>query len=184
MIEDKTKQGPLVLPRIEGVEYDDEREELLRRTVVEFHDFELVLDRRNQARKARGESTLRFDPFTGQGKILRVLAEGGDVTQTALAETLGVRPQTLSRSLSKLEASGLVKRTADPNDKRALRVSLTMMGEYAKERLEERSRYADSMFVALSNEEMLEFLRLQAKLVANLNAELQSIENAGPYLFG
>jgi len=52
-------------------------------------------------------------------------ARAGRVRQQALAEHIGVEPMTLSTHLDQLEAKGLVRREADPADRRAKLVTLT-----------------------------------------------------------
>ena len=49
--------------------------------------------------------------------------------QAALAERMGVEPMTLSAYLDRLEARGLIRRSADPTDRRAKLIEPTEAGE-------------------------------------------------------
>jgi MarR family transcriptional regulator for hemolysin len=53
---------------------------------------------------------------------------GGNVRQTALADAIGIEGASLVRLLDELQASGLIAREPDPNDRRANAVNLTERG--------------------------------------------------------
>ena len=59
-----------------------------------------------------------------QAVIIR-LEKGGPATLTTLAETEGVRSQSMGATVATLKASGLVSGTPDPNDGRQTLLSLT-----------------------------------------------------------
>ena len=61
-------------------------------------------------------------------RILQALREGGEASQKDLALTLSMDPAALTRQMKALEAEGLVKRRADPDDNRLTRVALTPHG--------------------------------------------------------
>jgi DNA-binding MarR family transcriptional regulator len=61
----------------------------------------------------------------GEGRALAHAARAGTVRQNVLAERMGIEAMTLSGQLERLEARGLVTRSADPLDRRAKLVSLT-----------------------------------------------------------
>lgn len=65
----------------------------------------------------------------GDGRTLAYAARSGAVRQNVLAERIGVEAMTLSTSLDRLEARGLVLRQPDPVDRRAKLVHLTAAGE-------------------------------------------------------
>jgi len=62
----------------------------------------------------------------------------GPLRLTALAQSLGITPSTLTRNLVRLEEDRLIAREADPDDARAARVRLTAAGERAARRVEEQ----------------------------------------------
>ena len=72
----------------------------------------------------------------GQEMVLCALWEREGVTQTELAEHLGVRPATVTNALRRLERKGLVERTPDADDQRISRVFLTTEGRHRKAKVE------------------------------------------------
>ncbi len=63
-----------------------------------------------------------------QWSILVTVAKRGPVGASELAEREGVNPTMLSRTLTKLEEAGLLRRTSDPDDRRVIRVEATPAG--------------------------------------------------------
>ncbi|MEO3387269.1 MarR family transcriptional regulator [Mesorhizobium sp. CAU 1741] len=61
----------------------------------------------------------------GEARALVSAARAGAIRQGALADRMGVEPMTLSTYLDRLEARGLVRREADPTDRRAKLVQVT-----------------------------------------------------------
>ena len=58
----------------------------------------------------------------GQEMLLNVLWTEGEMTQTELANRLEIQPSTLTVALRRLEKTGMVVRSRDPNDQRVSRV--------------------------------------------------------------
>lgn len=76
-----------------------------------------------------------------QLSVLGTVARLGPLGLGALAESEGLNPTMLSRVVGKLEADGLLRRTADPEDRRAARVQSTESGDALHRRLRgERTR--------------------------------------------
>lgn len=72
----------------------------------------------------------------GDGRTLVHVERAGDVRQSVLAERMGVEAMTLSGSLDRLEARGLVVRRPDPDDRRAKIVELTSEGVSVLKRID------------------------------------------------
>jgi DNA-binding MarR family transcriptional regulator len=69
-----------------------------------------------------------------QAATLQALASYGDLRSSDLCRHLGIAPSTLTRNLDRLEGRGLIRRAADPTDRRVARVHLTDSGvEAARE---------------------------------------------------
>jgi DNA-binding MarR family transcriptional regulator len=66
-----------------------------------------------------------------QAATLEALSGGDGVRLGDLGRRLGIAPSTLSRNLDRLEDRGFVVRGPDPDDRRALRASLTRAGASA-----------------------------------------------------
>ena len=63
-----------------------------------------------------------------QGAVLGRLDRGGSMSIGDLAVAERVRPQSMTQTISDLEAEGLIARRADPNDGRRTLVDLTEQG--------------------------------------------------------
>ena len=98
-----------------------------------------------------------------QWRVLALLRRFNGSTQVSLAEMLDVEPITMGRMIDRLQDAGLIERRADPADRRAWRVHLTLEGEY---KIEELIPFAKDLF-----EEALTGLSLkqQTELEAMLN---------------
>lgn len=84
----------------------------------------------------------REDPASGLSaarlSALSVLVFGGPRTLGELAAAERVRPPTMTNIVRGLEEAGLVRREADPNDGRVVRVEATPTGERVLQRARER----------------------------------------------
>jgi DNA-binding MarR family transcriptional regulator len=85
-------------------------------------ELRLVLGR--LIRRMRSEGRLPLAQLAVLGRLDR----GGPATVSALATAERVRPQSMSQTVSELEADGLVTRRPDPTDRRQLLVELTEAG--------------------------------------------------------
>lgn len=65
--------------------------------------------------------------------VLAIVESRGPISVTALADHERVRPATMSRMISALEADGFVKRIRDVNDGRGVLVASTRRGRHAFE---------------------------------------------------
>jgi DNA-binding MarR family transcriptional regulator len=128
-----------------------------------------VLMRRHEMAGRRGRS-FSGGIRAGQGRVLNILSLQSPLGQKDLAYMLGVRPQSLSELLSKLEAGDLVERTRDESDRRSFLVSITDKG---REAVEEISAPAESEpFDALDEEEQKTFSALLERIIAAAEAAL------------
>jgi DNA-binding MarR family transcriptional regulator len=85
----------------------------------------LRLSRRLQAE--RDEHGLSLTKISVLGHLLR----RGPLSAGALAAADRLKPQSLTRVLAELETAGLIKREADPHDRRQRRFSITEAGRQA-----------------------------------------------------
>ena len=104
----------------------------------------------------------------GRERALRVIAgfEGG-VRQKTLTEELRINPSSVSELITKLQNDGYVKRTVDPEDKRATLITLTELGEArAAELQDEKSEMLGKAFANLTDDEKEQLIALLEKLTA------------------
>ncbi len=76
-----------------------------------------------------GEKLQKLSLFPGQEQVLEVLAKDGAMPMGELAAKLNVRPPTVSKTIARLSAQGLVLRATDGGDGRLVRVQLTAEGQ-------------------------------------------------------
>ncbi len=81
------------------------------------------------ARAALGPIGLTYVQAVLLAGLSERLAEGGRVSQAALAQSLGADVMMTSQVLRTLEAAGLVRRDRDPGDTRARTLALTSDGQ-------------------------------------------------------
>ena len=72
---------------------------------------------------------------TGQFPVLLMLWEQDGVTQASLVEKLAVEQPTMAGTLKRMERAGLIKRVADPNDRRQAHIHLTRKGRALEDAL-------------------------------------------------
>src|SRR4051812_15489253 len=86
-----------------------------------------LLSLRHRARAAHLLAPLGLHP--GQEALLLELDRTGPRIQAQLSEALGCEPPSVTLMTRKLEASGHIRRTPDPADRRATVVALTDRGK-------------------------------------------------------
>jgi DNA-binding MarR family transcriptional regulator len=105
---------------------------------------EEVLDRLFQLASVMGdamaEDLAARNLSRARATVLALLHRIGRSNQRTLADALGVTPRNVTGLVDGLEAAGLVQRAPDPNDRRALVVSLTAAGQRAADAMAEDHR--------------------------------------------
>lgn len=105
----------------------------------------------------------------GYRKLLKCLAHGEEIPQLLLIEQANLTPATVSTSMAKLEAAGIVSRRFDPSDKRKYYVKLTSMGRNRWEAIRKRSdELGSKMLEGISEEEQEELGEMLEKMLDNL----------------
>lgn len=91
---------------------------------IGFRILQIHRAHRNRAEAGFNELGL----YTGQEWVLFQLWNKEGQTQTQLVSSLRVEPPTVTKTLDRLEKTGLVERRQDPDDARVSRVYLTPAG--------------------------------------------------------
>lgn len=81
------------------------------------------------SRRLRTERLVGAEVSLGQLGVLARLSCDGDLSSGALAQSEGVKPPSMTRTIAGLEALGMVERSAHPTDRRQVVVSITERGE-------------------------------------------------------
>lgn len=113
-------------------------------------------------RWARG---LGHDLAPHDARALRVIGHGGPTRLGVVAEHLRIAPRSATDVVDRLEDRGLVRRAADPSDRRATTVELTTEGEAVLADVEAARREdAAAFFGALSDRERDSLAAILGKL--------------------
>ncbi len=108
----------------------------------------------------------------GQNRVLAVLMMQDGTSQKDLAYLLGIRPQSLSEALAKLEESGMVERRHNEDDRRVVNVYLTEAGRSRATKVaEDRKKNAADVLSVLTDEEKEQLSAILGKLSAKLEEE-------------
>jgi len=100
-----------------------------------------------------------------RARLLMHIAREGPLRSVEIASSFGHAPRTVTEAIDGLERDGLVRRTADPSDRRAKNISITDAGRVAIKGAEaSKLAYIDAVFGALSAAECGEIVRLMGKL--------------------
>lgn len=110
----------------------------------------------------------RFGHNRTQDRVVKLLAEQGELTQRELREILDIRPGSVRELLSKLEEKGLIRCERDTEDRRKVVLRLTDQGmEYRA--LLAQPEEEEQMFGALTQEEQETLKALLEKLIDSWN---------------
>ncbi|OSQ43324.1 transcriptional regulator [Thalassospira sp. MCCC 1A01428] len=94
---------------------------------------------------------------------------GGTVRQGAIAEEIGVEGPSLVRVIDALEADDMVRRVADPSDRRAKMVSLTSQGAIKATEIEQiLARVRDNVTAEIDDGDLETTLKVLKQLLARL----------------
>lgn len=101
----------------------------------------------------------------GQPKVLDFLLAAGEADQRTIAAHCQIEPATVGGILLRMEKAGLVERSRREEDRRAVRVRLTVAGRRAAQAMEEVFRQAEApAAAALTEEEMARLKELLQKI--------------------
>lgn len=136
-------------------------------------DLQRVLSRVfNMLRRGDANRGSRPDLTLAQISILLTLLDSGPIRMTELATRERVRTPTTTVAIRRLEKVGLVRRSKDPSDMRAVLVEVTADGmvQY-REALEARRTYLAAMLDRLSESERADLTRALKPLERLADAE-------------
>lgn len=117
-------------------------------------------------RRSSMATMAHLDLTPAQSRTLRTISKAdGPIRMGELAATLGVVPRSATGLVDALETAGLVERTVDPANRRAVLVTLTPRGlDMQEQMVEARRRAGDGIFGALDPQERRRLADLLAKL--------------------
>ena len=110
---------------------------------------ELLLTTARRLRRRFGLAMADAGVTPAQGRALRIVCEHESVRLSVLAEHLRIAPRSATEVVDAREEAGLVRRVADPGDRRATCVEPTAAGRERGAVLDEVRRDATEDFLAV-----------------------------------
>jgi len=109
--------------------------------------------------------------YAGQDKIILALAQENGQTPGALAQKLGVRPPTITKTINRLTAQGFLEKQSSDLDARRTHIFLTPMGEEAIRKIENSLRkIEDQALEGVDKKDLKTLKRLLEQITQNLSA--------------
>ncbi|MCT7377765.1 MarR family winged helix-turn-helix transcriptional regulator [Chelativorans salis] len=122
------------------------------------------------SRTALAERLLDQGLYAGQDKIMLALSRENGQTPSQLAEKLGVRPPTVTKTINRLAAQGFLEKRASDEDARRAHVFLTANGEQAIRAIEKSVRRTEKQALkSLDKKEQKALQKLLERIEANLS---------------
>ncbi|WP_433604694.1 MarR family winged helix-turn-helix transcriptional regulator [Prescottella agglutinans] len=127
-----------------------------------------LLTLRHRARAAALLAPLGLHP--GQEALLLELARTGPMIQAQLSDALGCEPPSVTLMTRKLEASGHIRRTPAPSDRRASIVELTESGKALVDQVKQLwCSLAEETVIGLPTRTVAELPGILATLTSNVD---------------
>src|SRR3954469_16942154 len=116
--------------------------------------------------------------YAGQDGVILSLAESDGMTAGGLAQRLGVKAPTMTRTIGRMEAQGFLERKPDAEDARLTKVYLTELGRGSVEGIEMAAAACDRLATQeFSEKEIRNLVRLLKAIDGNLQAEAIVIDD-------
>ncbi len=114
--------------------------------------------------------------YAGQEGVILALAQSDGQTAGNIAQALGVKPPTMTRTIARMEAQGFVERR-DGDDGRLTTVWLTESGRQTVDHINKaNSRVHAVALGALKGKQQARLMQYLGELVGNLDAALNADE--------
>ena len=108
--------------------------------------------------------------YAGQDGVVLALSESDGLTPGALAQKLGVKPPTMTRTIGRMEAQGFVERRADAGDARLTKVWLSEAGRASLAMIATATTECDELATrGMSGKDVRNLIKLLSMLDRNLH---------------
>ncbi|WP_309084703.1 MarR family transcriptional regulator [Chelativorans sp.] len=122
------------------------------------------------SRTALAERLFDQGLYAGQDKIMLALDQENGLTPGQLAEKLGVRPPTITKTINRLAAQGFLEKRASDTDARRAHVYLTESGAELIRAIERSVRKTEKQALkSLDKKDQKALVKLLARIEANLS---------------
>lgn len=109
--------------------------------------------------------------YSGQDGVILALAASDGLPAGSLAQKLGVKAPTMTRTIGRMEAQGFVERRPDAEDARLTKVYLTETGRNSVSQIESSAASCDELATrGLSEKDIRSLVRLLKTIENNLQA--------------
>jgi len=113
----------------------------------------------------------------GRMGVLWTLTRSGSMSLGDLAATLDVSPTNITGLVDHLERDGLVQRAPDPEDRRAIKATLSPLGRAKIAAIQkEMGSVRETILAGFTDEELKDLRHLCLKLIRNTHAKLDKKE--------
>lgn len=117
--------------------------------------------------------------YAGQDGVILALSGRDSMTAGAIAAELGVKPPTMTRTLSRMEAQGFIRKLPGETDGRQMRAALTPEGEKHVGAISYAVKATEAFaFAGLTDKEIRQLSKVLRKINRNFGEEL---EDAGGF---
>ena len=118
--------------------------------------------------------------YAGQDGIILALAEEESLTAGAIAAELGVKPPTMTRTLSRMEAQGFIRKLPGETDGRQMRAALTPEGQKHVGAITYAVKATEAFaFDGLTEKEIRQFAKVLRKINRNFGDSPDADEGSG-----
>lgn len=118
--------------------------------------------------------------YAGQDGVILALAEEDGLSAGAIADRLGVKPPTMTRTLARMEAQGFIRRQPDAIDGRQMRAVLTEEGRKHVHAIQLAVKATENLALSdLTDKEVRQFLKVLRKMNRNLGQVEPDAEASG-----
>lgn len=119
--------------------------------------------------KAKYDTSDKFDLSKYERLILLYLSRHSNVTQLDIAKATNLKPPTVSITIKRMVEKGLVQRTTDPYDQRALRVTLSEKGEEVNEKsIRDIEMHQKKLLTNISKSEIKTLTEILSKMLESI----------------
>lgn len=120
-------------------------------------------------RTALATRLLELGLYAGQDAVMLQLAAEDGLSPGVLAQRLGVRPPTITKTITRLQAQGFVAKRASETDQRQAHVFLTDAGNEAIRAIEKSIRKTEKdILKGLDKKERKALVKMLARVEANM----------------
>lgn len=113
--------------------------------------------------------------YAGQDALMLKLAAEDGLTPSVLAQRLGVRPPTITKTITRLQSQGFVEKRSSATDQRQAHIFLTETGLDAIKAIEKSIRKTEKEALrGFDKKERKALVKLLARLESNLSVAVQS----------